>query len=69
MTISIGHRPAAGRGAPDPNNAATPSRLPQWLEFAAFVLALLVLTGLAMVFRFQVYGPGDVWSRLGQIFG
>lgn len=69
MTISTAHRPAAGRRGSVPDTGAVRSRPPQWLEFAAFFIAFLVLTGLAMVFRFHVYGPGDVWSRLGQIFG
>jgi hypothetical protein len=69
MTITILQHQTARRRGRGPDTRATPSRPPEWLEFVAFFAAFLVLTGLAMVFRFHVYGPGDVWSRLGQIFG
>ncbi len=41
----------------------------QRFEFPWFCLAFLTLVGLSMAIRFYVYGPADIWSRLGQIFG
>ncbi|MBN9527287.1 MAG: hypothetical protein J0H82_13845 [Alphaproteobacteria bacterium] len=72
MSITMDHRLVAHRPSPTP--AAPPARpvrpmTPQWLEFAGFFLAFLVLNGLAMAMRFYVYGPDGVWSRLCQIFG
>ncbi len=43
--------------------------MPQRFEFIGFFLAFLALTGLGMAMRFYLYGPADVWSRLGQVFG
>ncbi len=69
MSITMDHRLVAARPRPVSGIRHVRRPTPQWLEFVGFFLAFLVLVCLSMAFRFYVYGPADIWSRLVQVFG
>lgn len=61
MSITMDHRLVATR--------STPSPIRRLLASAAYFLAFLMLVTAAMAMRFYVYGPAEVWPRLGALFG
>ncbi len=63
MSITMDHRLVAARSRP------TLAPLRRLLVSAAFFLSFLILVTAAMAMRFYVYGPAEVWPRLGALFG
>jgi len=61
MSITMDHRLVAA--------CSNPSPIRRLLVPVAFFLAFLILVTAAMAMRFYVYGPAEIWPRLGTLFG